>query len=227
MDSIWDIQINLKYDEPLTPGNDKIVKTFSGRGEVNYNRIYKPLGYDTKSKTLKSKPSKTFALLCGHTGSGKSTELRIIQDKLDHNHLYFVIFVDALKELDINNFSYPDLLMALAGKLFERLNESAVCIDTVHLKKLDDWFGERIEKHENTKEYAAEIKSGIEAELSIPFLTKIFAKVTNSFKTNDVTEFQCEQSTRLLYKLALLEYNSYWWMSHPVLRTLPAYEKQK
>jgi hypothetical protein len=184
MNSVWDIQENLKYDDPLKPDDDRIVPTFKGRGDVNYNRIYRPLGYDEKTQTLKTEPLKTYSLFCGHTGSGKSTELRIIQSELDHPDRFFVVFVDALRELDINNFSYPDLLMALSAKLFEKLNDSQVSIDKVFLRKLADWFDERIEKHENTKEYAAEIKSGIEGQLSIPFITKIFSKITASFKTN-------------------------------------------
>lgn len=34
-----------------------------------------------------------------------------------------------------------------------------------------------------------------------------------------------EDRMRLLYELVLLEYNSYWWRSHPLVRTLPAYKK--
>ena len=32
-----------------------------------------------------------------------------------------------------------------------------------------------------------------------------------------------EQTRRLLYDLVLLEYNSYWWQSHPAVRTLDGY----
>jgi hypothetical protein len=34
-----------------------------------------------------------------------------------------------------------------------------------------------------------------------------------------------EQTRRLLYNLALLEYNSFWWKSHPVVRTLTGYRE--
>lgn len=34
-----------------------------------------------------------------------------------------------------------------------------------------------------------------------------------------------EQTRRLLYDLILLEYNSYWWQTHPVVRSLPAYRR--
>jgi hypothetical protein len=30
---------------------------------------------------------------------------------------------------------------------------------------------------------------------------------------------------RLLYDLVLLEFNSYWWRSHPLVRTLASYQK--
>jgi hypothetical protein len=33
-----------------------------------------------------------------------------------------------------------------------------------------------------------------------------------------------ERVQRLLYNLALLEYNAYWWRSHPVIRTLAEYQ---
>jgi hypothetical protein len=32
-----------------------------------------------------------------------------------------------------------------------------------------------------------------------------------------------EQTRRLLYDLVLLEYNSYWWQSHPAVRALDGY----
>jgi len=34
---------------------------------------------------------------------------------------------------------------------------------------------------------------------------------------------QVRGERRLLYDLVLLEYNSYWWQTHPVVRSLPAY----
>ncbi len=33
-----------------------------------------------------------------------------------------------------------------------------------------------------------------------------------------------EETRALLYNLALLEYNSFWWQSHPAVRTLPSYQ---
>ena len=36
-----------------------------------------------------------------------------------------------------------------------------------------------------------------------------------------------EQTRRLLYDLAPLEYNSYWWQSHPAVRALDGYRAEE
>ena len=36
---------------------------------------------------------------------------------------------------------------------------------------------------------------------------------------------QSDHTRRLLYELAIMQYNDYWWKSHPVIRTLPGYLK--
>lgn len=40
-------------------------------------------------------------------------------------------------------------------------------------------------------------------------------------------EYNSERVRHLLYNLALLEYDSYWWQSHPVVRTLDAYSNTR
>ena len=93
------------------------------------------------------------------------------------------VFLDVLKDLDINNLSYADVLLAIAKTLISRIEQAGLTIDRVHVHKLEEWFAERIEKHEKTKDYAAEIKAGVEAKQGIPFLGKLFAQLTTSFKT--------------------------------------------
>jgi hypothetical protein len=40
-------------------------------------------------------------------------------------------------------------------------------------------------------------------------------------------DFTDEQSSLMLYNLILLEYNDYFWKSHPLITTLPGYKKAK
>jgi hypothetical protein len=65
------------------------------------------------------------------------------------------------------------------------------------------------------RKLATEYRQILNAE-DYPLLRRIDA--------NPDTEHNSERARHLLYNLALLEYNAYWWRSHPVIRTLEAYK---
>lgn len=75
----------------------------------------------------------------------------------------------------------------------------------------DDSVKEAIHMHANNYKY---------------FLTsedyKLLHKIDHS-RMEDID--QSDHTSKLLYELALLQYNDYWWKSHPVIRTLPGYLK--
>jgi hypothetical protein len=56
--------------------------------------------------------------------------------------------------------------------------------------------------------------------LSAPFRLKVRG---DDIDSNPDETRNTEEARKLLYHLALLEYNSYWWRSHPAVRTLPGY----
>jgi energy-coupling factor transporter ATP-binding protein EcfA2 len=178
--NIWHVKPNLKYDQPLSVDDPRYVDTEKGRGDFSYNHFLRNLRVADGAITIA--PEKEYIIFCGHRGCGKSTELRRLYKMLNKDGLFFVVFLDVLEELDPNNLQYVDVLMALAKKLFEELKESSVEINKVFLTNLNLWFSERIETNEKTKELALDIKTGAEAEAGIPFLSKIFASITNSFK---------------------------------------------
>lgn len=180
--TIWDLGRQLSIEEPLDPEDDRFVQTESARGQFSFNALLKPYGIDPKTDEMKFVPPGVYSLFCGHRGCGKSTELRRLSARLDRPQLFFVVFLDVLKELDINNLSYADVLLALAKAFISRIETAGITIDKVHLYNLEKWFAERIEKHESTKGYAAEIKAGMSANQGIPFLGKLFAQLTTSFK---------------------------------------------
>jgi len=130
----------LSFEDPLDAEDDRFVPTESARGEFSFNALLKPYGVDPKTNVMKFVPVGVYSLFCGHRGCGKSTELRRIHTRLDRPDLFFVIFVDALKDLDINNLSYADILLALAKTLIDRIGEAGLTIDQVHLSRLEKWF---------------------------------------------------------------------------------------
>jgi len=183
--SFWDIPNNLKYDEPIDEQSPLFVDTAEARGNFSFNRIYKSLFLDPVSLTFKgSLPCRIYQLFLGHRGCGKSTELRRLSHKLHDPERFFVIFLDVPSVLDINNLEYADILLALATALLEKLDNESITLPNSYIEHLLNWFDERVEMHESTKEYAADIKTGLQGETGLPFIAKLFAAITTSFRIN-------------------------------------------
>lgn len=66
----------------------------------------------------------TFQLLAGHIGSGKSTELRRIQQELQTgDDRYFTVFCQVLEDIDPSDADFPDVLMAIMRQVARELRE--------------------------------------------------------------------------------------------------------
>lgn len=93
-------------------------------------------------------------LFGGHQGCGKSTELLQLAQKLHRPDRYFVVFLDALKELDPHNMRYSDISLAQAKSLLHQLQDSNIEVANTFLARLETWFDERLRKRETTKDFA-------------------------------------------------------------------------
>ena len=182
---IWAVNGSLQPNEPLDGDKDpRWVDTYAARGEASLKQIGLLLGVDLGKRRLREPPARGYYLFCGHRGSGKSTELRNLRNQLHDADLYHVVLADAAVDLDVHNLRYQDVLLHLAAKLAEQLGAADRGIDAVHLEPLYEWFAERVEKHEQTKQFAHESKAGVEAAPSVPFLAKVFGSISVAFKTN-------------------------------------------
>ena len=184
---IWEVNRRLRVDEPLDGKDDpRWVDTGAARGEYNHHRLYRMLAVnpDGDAPRLGTPPDRRYYLFCGHRGCGKSTELRRIRNDLHSPTLYYVVFADAAQELDVNNLRYQDILLHLASKLVEQLKKDDIDIERVHLRRIEDWFTQRVEMQQETEELALEIKAGGGVETGLPFIGKVFAKFSDVFKTN-------------------------------------------
>ena len=182
---IWEVNATLRFDEPLNGGQDqRWVNTHAARGDGSLDRLTKVLGVDMDTDQLREAPERGYYLFCGHRGSGKSTELRYIRHRLDKPDIYHVVLADAALELDVHNLRYQDILFHLAGKLAESLSKKGIRIEPVHLRRLDDWFKERVEKSETTRDFAMEAKAGVEAKLSLLAVAKVFGRISTTLRTN-------------------------------------------
>ncbi|HYF35850.1 MAG TPA: hypothetical protein VD994_11205, partial [Prosthecobacter sp.] len=202
-ENLWEVSEQLKYNEPLwDPHDPRYVDTSPGRA-LGYERLFKSLGMDSQTDTLKVRHARQYHLFCGHRGSGKSTELRRLKERLNKENLFRVIFLDVLEDLDVNSLQYPDVCLALARRLLNELKEAdGIVIDPVFLSPLENWFKERVLTQSKFKELKAGIEAGSETEAGIPFLTKLFANITGSFQVGS----DVKDEIRTVFKSAYSEF---------------------
>ncbi|MCP4699171.1 MAG: AAA family ATPase [Gammaproteobacteria bacterium] len=183
-DNLWDMDAGLQFNEALEIGDPRYINTTAARGDYRQNHLLLSLGVDQRSMTLRARHNSKYLLFCGHRGCGKSTELRRMAHELHRPQSYFVIFLDALQELDYNNLQYADVLLALAKILFERLIKEKCRIADLFLENLQEWFKQRIETNTRIHDFTAEIKAGAKAESGLPFLGKLFAGFSTAMRNN-------------------------------------------
>ncbi|PMS35676.1 hypothetical protein B0G57_101722 [Trinickia symbiotica] len=174
----------IEYEQALQLGDPRYVDTREARGsQRTLSRLAKKFGLDLKTDVLYA-PEAKHVLFFGHTGSGKTTELRHYARELSGPNRFFIVEVDVVQVLDPNNLQYADTLMALAQALLLRLNEESIHLGQDSIGEIEKWFSERVLEAEEGKEFSAQLEAGAKAKGGIPFLVDLFAKFTASIKAN-------------------------------------------
>lgn len=124
-------------------------------------------------------------LCTGHRGSGKSTELLRLKDRLEKSG-FDVICFEADDDLDLNDIIYSDLLLAVARHIEAFARERNVSLED-ELKSIERWFSEVVYSQDEwrniERELQAEASLGIGLPEKIPLVARLFAKLTGQIKT--------------------------------------------
>ncbi|SDQ44642.1 AAA family ATPase [Paraburkholderia tuberum] len=175
---------SIEYEQALEVGDPRYVDTREARGsQKTLSRLAKKFGLDLRTDTL-FPPDAKHVLFFGHTGSGKTTELRHYARELSGSNRFFIVEVDVVQVLDPNNLQYADTLMALAQALLLRLDSDQIYLGTDAFIEIEKWFSERVLESEEGKEFSAHMEAGATAKGGVPFLIELFAKFTASIKAN-------------------------------------------
>ena len=195
--NIWDYQDNFGDErEPLTPDSDLWVELGNVRGDYDQTELFNQFRFDSRNKKLRGEPQGCFALFGGHRGSGKSTELRVLAQKMSGPQAYQVVLIDALKKLDIFNLDYSDLLLAQVSALANQLAKGGIELDDAFISPLNTWFETRIERIERARGLSAEIRTGVEAGAGLPLIGKLFARLTTAIQTNATYKEEIRREVR-------------------------------
>ena len=173
---------NLRFHVPLDADSEMWVDLNAVRGEFNLDDLLWKLGVDDDN--VIDLDESQFVLFGGHVGCGKSTELRRLERELHRPERYYVIFVDVIKQLNVNELRYCDVLLAQANLLFQQLNEQGVQLDKSFLDPLSNWFTDQIKSHEQLTQFSSEVGAKASTEAGLPLLVKLSAWFTASIRNN-------------------------------------------
>jgi len=117
-------------------------------------------------------------LFSGYRGCGKSNELNKMTREINDDML--VLNYSVLKELDPVTLNYVELFVITMEKLFELSGKHHLAISPDLLRSVHAWI--QSVEIERTREMGADIgiETGAEAEVSVPFLSRIFGKMRAS-----------------------------------------------
>jgi energy-coupling factor transporter ATP-binding protein EcfA2 len=204
---------NLRYDLPLDLNieSDKalLVDLGAARGNFSQDKLLFDLGIDPPTLDLDSDNPQQHILFGGHRGCGKSTELRLLAKKLHKPTLYYVIFVDSYKELDINNLHYSDVLLAQAQVLCQQLEKDGIDIEPVFLNRLQEWFMQRVNIKLTEQQLSSKNEAGVEIKAGLPFLGSLFARSTNAIQYGSSQKEEIREAVRSSYSEFSSAFNAF------------------
>ncbi|MGA3327426.1 MAG: AAA family ATPase [Terriglobia bacterium] len=119
-------------------------------------------------------------VLSGHRGSGKSTELRHLEQALGRS--CFMLYLDVTDFLDPQDIDYTDLFLLVCRQLLESLHEERVSLSDNLLRDVEKWFMDVTKENEESVKLSAGVSTEARAGAEIPFIARLFAKLTADAK---------------------------------------------
>jgi len=131
-------------------------------------------------------------LFTGHRGCGKTTELLLLQKKLQDLG-FLVVYLDVEERLDLDDIEYFDLLLSMMNALFEAAKHANLVLSEKLLQAISDWFSERISTNVELKDLESELKTEVSGGLDIPFVSKLLASLTAKIKVGSSQKTEIRQ----------------------------------
>jgi hypothetical protein len=176
------------YNNPID-NNHEFYTDFSGlRQHFSVNTLYKQLNIqrDNNCEPL-DVPRKLF--LRGHRGTGKTSELLSLKNKIKDTQCYFVVYSDLSNgKLDPQNIEIVDILILLLEDMIKELENEGAEVSSKILEPFYDWYSERIREVNKKTDSSIQIEAMAEAGVSIPFFSKLLASVTSKLSSTNETK---------------------------------------
>jgi len=120
-------------------------------------------------------------LVFGHGGCGKSTELRVLAEKLNAQGTPAII-VQALDDLSLHDFTYIDIFVRIIERLTEYAKNNFLDLDKRVISAFQKALSTTTIKEYWGKEAIASIEAGASASVTLPLFLQVISKISASFK---------------------------------------------
>lgn len=152
---------------------------------VDLSAVRKTSAVDGVSTILDFQEAANFStiLFTGHRGSGKSTELKRIQERWEES--YHVIYLEVNEETDINDANYTDLYLIVIKQVEFTLRKLGLKFDQKLLNSFENWFKEITKENEESVEKSVNVDAEASLEGGAPFIAKLMVKLLAQIKGSD------------------------------------------
>ena len=121
-------------------------------------------------------------LISGHRGSGKTTELFRLKQRLEQDQ-YFCVYFDVGDALDLADISYIVIFLAMVDETSKALQGSNINIDSDTITDVHKWVTQEIYTEATIeKQVDGKASAGFEANIGIPSILKLFGSLTGDIK---------------------------------------------
>jgi len=195
-----EVDTAVRFDVPIGSDHEFFTDFSDVRGDFEDRMIYRKLNVNPSTFIYNeeaNRGNKTLLFLAGMRGSGKTSELAKIAQKLNHKNGFFCITCNLDEGLDSNDMEYMDIVIFQLERLFQELDKIKIEIDHSIIESLQNWFSERVREVNR----AIKKEDGFEVEISAgtpSFLS--FIGITAKVKSNLLGSKENAQKIRTVFK---------------------------
>jgi hypothetical protein len=151
-----------------------------------------------------NRDNRTLLFLAGMRGSGKTSELAKITQKLHNKSCFFCVTCNLDDGLDLNDMEYMDILIFQLERLFQELEAGKIEFDDDSiLASLFEWFSERVS--EVNKSIKREGGFEVEVEAKTPSILNFFS-LTAKLKSNITGNKENAEKIRTTFRSNFTEF---------------------
>lgn len=195
-----EVDTAVRFDVPIGSDHEFFTDFSDVRGDFQDRMIYKALKVNSSTFIYNeevNRGNKTLLFLAGMRGSGKTSELAKIAQKLNHKDGFLCVICNLDDGLDLNDMEYMDIVIFQLERLFEELEKAQLTLDVSIIESLQKWFSERVQEVNK----AIKKEAGFEVEISAgPPSILSFLGITAKVKANLLGSKENAQKIRTVFK---------------------------